>query len=514
MHERSHFLPARAASVWCSALLILAGCSDGGGSAETGRGVLLLAIDSLRADHTGRGGYDRPTTPNLDALCEQGVYFAQAFSAAPSIIPAHAAVLTGCDPAIARQPPLPEGVFGGLAREWRIPEAVPTLAREFLVAGFATAAFVDHSWLVPAFGFDAGFEEFYAFREGSVPGRKDFGLEGGATRFLRWLRQLDVRRDWFAYLTVNELCRAWLYNDPIWDTYFPPRAELSAVPPVSEADRVFFAIPRSLWPAGSISLGEYEARYDGALRRLDGLIHRLLDQLEEMGRLGETTVCVVGTFGLGFGESGLLLDHGTLSDVDLHVPWILCPAASFPCERGRRTDVLASTIDVAPTLLAIAGIERPEGMHGVSQVAALSGGDGPARDFAFAQGGFHDGFAVRTASLSYEWILPGGNGPSTLADSWFGGRRPSDELWREHLRDRASGAGPGDLEPSADLPEAARELHAAGEDWYHWIELARDALHSVPWRNDPVAPEVRERLVERGLIASEYAATSKAAVGD
>lgn len=485
----------------------LGGCYGGGERGHHGRGVLVLALDCLRADHTTLGGYDRDTTPQLAALAKDGVYFSQTFSAAPALIPAHAALLTGCDPAIARRPPLPENAFLGLSREWHIPAGVPSLAREYLVAGFATAAFVDHPWLVPELGFDAGFEDFYAFREDVVPGMKDYGIEGSAVRFLRWLGDLDEDRDWFAYLTVNELAGHGVYagDDPIWATYFAPREELPQVPPVSEATRVYFAVPRILWPGGSISVGEYEARYDGAVRRLDGLVHRLLGQLRAMGRYDETTICVVGTFGTGFGESGIYLDTGTLSDVDLHVPWILRPPSSFHGARGIRSAALASTIDVAPTLFELSGIPRPPGMHGVSQMAASSGTGAAPRLLAFAQGGLQDGFAVRSDRFSYEFVSPGAGGPPTLASSWFGGPRPRSELWREHLRDRASGAGPGDLAPSADFPDEAARLRSAGEQWYRWMELARDALQTAPWGDQSVGASAMQELVERGLVARDAA---------
>jgi len=484
-------------------LLATAACSDVG-RGHGGHGVLVIVVDALRADHVGVSGYDRDTTPVLDGLAADGVYFAQTFSAGPHVMPAHAALLTGSDPLIARRPPLPDGTPQALVNNWYVPDAAPRLAVEYLAHGYATAAFVDHPWLSPLFGFDRGFEEFHGFSAGTTGNVPNFGIEGVATRFLGWIRSLDRDRDWFAYLDLGDLDRSWRETDPRWVSYFEPRPELALVPPVCEGGSAFFALRREVWEeTGSRSLGEYEAAYDGSLRRLDGLIKRLLTQLRQRGRWEETTVCVIGSYGLGFGESGLILASGTLSDVDLHVPWIVRPAASIECARGTVARELASSIDLAPTLLELSGLGPPAGMHGVSQVAVLRGAAQPARELAFARGGeVHTGFAVRDARYSFERISPGAAGSGALATSWFGDRRPQEEPWREHLRDRLSGAGPGDLEPSAVAPEVAARLRAAGEDWYGWIEAARDAYHDVPWRAAPIDHETRAELVRRGLLGA------------
>lgn len=492
----------RALLVALALLLVACGRSDRG---YGGRGVLVIAIDSLRVDHMGIGGYDRPTTPTLDALATQGAFFAQTFSAAPDRIPAHAAILSGCDPTLARRPPLAGGMYGVLPRVWHLPIELPSLAREYLAHGYATAAFVDHPWLTTQIGFDHGFERFFGYQDAIEPDQSPSGLGAGAHRLERWLQGLASDRDWFAYVTVDDLEGDWSGRDPIWSTYFRPRPELGQVPPVASAERVFFAVPRSAWSGGAHTIGEYEARYDGSLRRLDEGLRVLFGRLAAVGRLQDTTICVVGTFGLGFGEAGLVLDHGTLADVDLHVPLILRPARGGAGRgnarrHGTKIEIVASTVDVAPTLLALSGIGKPDGMHGHSLLRALEGDTRPIRPYAFARGGVNDGFAVRSADYSYELVRPGGAGPVTLDHSYFGDRRSGRRLLREHLRDRRAGGGPGDLEPSLALPEVAEELRRAGEEWEHWMELARDALHRVPWATEPVDAEELRELRARGLI--------------
>lgn len=465
------------------------------------RGVLVLAIDGLRADHLGVLGHDRPTTPALDALAGEGALFTQVFTASPEMIPAHASLLTGCDSELVRQP-LPPGVVAPFAPERRslLPESAPALAAEFLVAGYATACFADHAWLDPDVGFFRGFERYDEFAGGLELDDEDLGASRLGRRLLDWVRSLGQGRDWFAYVQVNDLERGLRYAGEGLTSYFEPREGLDEVPPVVDAQHAFFAVPSRLWPGVQRTVGEYEATYDELLRRLDEKIGRLLARLDALGAR-DLTVCVVGTYGMGFGESGLYLDHGTLSDVDLHVPLLLRLPASSGLPRGVRTDSLASTLDVAPTLLELAGIERPSWMHGRSQVPALADpGAPPVREACFSTGGVSDGFAVHDARHSYQWTVQAIRGDGDLRASWYGTPHPRRREERRHLRDRRSGSGPGDLEPSATDAARALELHALGQDWYEWIEAARTHLHDPPWLEEPVPAETLAELRRRGLV--------------
>ena len=489
-------------------LALPAGCFRDTGRGHGGRGLLVIVVDGLRADHTSLPGpdgerlYDRRTTPGLEALGREGVWFTDCYSAAPERIPAHAAILTGCDPRIVRRPPVPRGMFLALSREWLLPRAVPALARELLVSGFATAAYVDDPHLDERLGFGSGFEQYQRFPQdvGEGPG---FGVELISGRFLSWLRELESDRDWFAYLTVKDLERAWTTADPARDTFFEPREELDHVPPISSARHAYFAVPVDRWDGGLHSVGEYEARYDGAIRQVDLVLQRLLRQIHERGLWETTTICVVGSYGVGFGESGLYLTSGTLSDVDLHVPLIVKPPASWPGRRGVAIDHLASTIDVMPTLLELLGVPPPPGMHGVSHAGATLPDAEPARDAVFASGGVQTGFAVRTKEYAYELARPGWNAPREYATTWSGTRGGSGPPLREHLTRRGRGAFPGNLGPTLGLPEVADELRARGEEHFLWLDRARDAVHQVPWQTEPLDPDVLRELVERGLVAPD-----------
>jgi arylsulfatase A-like enzyme len=471
--------------------------------AGDGRGVLVIVIDALRADHISYAGYDRLTTPALDQLSQDGIHFRQAFSTAPRLLPSHISILTGCDPGIAERPPLPDGSSLAVAFNWTIPSAVPHLARQFLIAGYDTVAFMDHPWMETHYGFAEGFEDYHDHRSGDDERPMAVGVEGVAAGFLQWVRNRPEDANWFAYLHLNDLERSWKQVDPERDTMFEPREEWSSVPPLSLGNKVFFAVPRTRWTGGLHSLGEYEARYDGALFQLDRKLGRLFARLKKSGRWEKTTVIVTGSYGLGFGESGFILDNGSLSDVDLHVPLIVRPAADIPCERGARRHNLVSLIDLAPTALDLAGLPRPAGMHGVSQslamVQAWAAGDGP-REFAHASSAYHDGWVIMDNRYCFERSWPGSKGPGMLSGSWFGDERSHRDEAREVLHDRRKSETPGHLGPSAEGPKLRANLRAEAESWRELVVRARDVMQETPWEKPAVSTEDLEQLRTRGMI--------------
>jgi arylsulfatase A-like enzyme len=490
------------------AALAVVACGHKPTSSGVGKGVLVIAIDSLRADHTGFSGYDRDTTPVLDALAAQGVTFTQMFTTSPELLSAHASLLTGCDPTIVRRAPFADPESAWLVSDCYIPEDVPHVAREFLAHGYLTAAFFDHPGLSSFYGFGAGFQEFRGYRSEDKP-PSELGFQDVATKLFNWLRDVDTSKDWFAYVHVNDLERIWKHNDPRWDTYYAPRPELSTVPPVSEEDRAFFAVPRSRWSGGTLSIGEYEARYDGELRCLDSKLGRFFEGLRVKGRFAYTSIVIVGTYGLGFGDSGLYLDSGTLSDADLHVPMIIRPAPALEFRTGTKVEHLASTMDVAPTLLDLSGIPPPRGMHGVSHLGALRGDPRSAREYTFASGGLQSGFAVIDSRYCYEHSSPGTiqAPPSpggdkdlrSLALSWYGDALDHSTQYRTFLHDRAKNSATGHLVGSASDGKAVARLAEAGSDWFTWMLHARDAMQRTV-SETAMEPEVLAELHKRGLI--------------
>lgn len=450
------------------ALVLAGGALACGSRPGTGvaPGVLVVVVDALRADHLGAYGYDRDTTPSLRQLAREGLRFEQVFASAPLLIPAHAAILTGCEPGIARRF-LAREFEGPSEYRWGIPERAPRLAVEFLTAGFATAAFVDHELLSEAYGFGLGFQHYEILDPAEAEHWEGPPSTRAVDHFLKWLGSIPPSRPWFAYLHLNQLERFWSEPGAGADGYFQPRPELAHVPPVANTDSVFFAVPRSRWKGGVRSLGEYEAAYDDEIRDIDAEIGRLCASLRRQGRYESTSLHVLGAFGMQLGEAGLILSSGRYSMADLAVPWVVRPRAGLGGTPGRSIPGLVSTLDVAPTLLALEGLTPARDMSGSSQAAALRVPGTPAaeRPFVYASCGLQEGCAVIGARHVLEYVFPLGTADAQLRRSWTGEWSEPTLQRRVSFYDRLVTPFPSlDGEESlAGAPELDTYLHAAVE---------------------------------------------------
>lgn len=468
-----------AAALACS--LALASWSCAPASSGGAGGVLVIVVDELRADHVSLLGYDRLTTPNLDAFAAQSAVFERAWSTAPWSVPAHVSLLTGCDPAIAERYLPPETVASPPMR-WRIPRAAPSLPEEMLRAGFSTAAFVDDPLIGPALGFDRGFQEFRAFEAPRDGVEQHYGAKAVFERFTRWLGERGHGEKWFAYLHVCDLVRSWDAPDPGWQRRYVPREALDFAPPVADSPTTFFAIPRRRWSGGFETLGEYEARYDAAVSMLDAELGGLLDELATRRDYAEIAVVIASTHGVSFGEGGLYLDHGGLNDADLRSLLVVRPAARWKASwAGWREASPASLIDVAPTLLEFEGLAAPRGMHGVSWRERLASPStaavaAPWRA-VFARYGRQDGFAAMDERYALASTRPWITDPPHLRWTWYGGAEPADPRPLELWTDRDAGT----LDAAQADPAAVQRLRDAARTWFEEIERQRQRYNPVDW---------------------------------
>jgi choline-sulfatase len=286
--------------------------------------VLLVTIDTLRADRLGCYGYRSGDTPVLDALAARGVRFPIAVAHAPLTAPSHASILTGLLP-------LGHGVRDN--GTFVLPPSPTTVAEVFRGAGYRTAAFVSGFPLDHRFGFARGFETY-----------DDRLLRGGDTR-----RASYVERS--ATATTNEAV-AWVRATPApwfaWVHYFDPHSPYE--PPPDLAAR-FAASP-----------------YDGEVASVDRELGRLLAAAE--AGPARTLVLVTSDHGESLGEHGEATHGVFVYDSTLRVPWIM---AGPRIPRGRAPSVVARGIDVAPTLLDYAGLRAPGAMQGRSLRPAADG---------------------------------------------------------------------------------------------------------------------------------------------
>jgi len=288
-------------------LLSWAGCGAGGDPPQS---VLLITLDTTRADALSCYGGRPGLTPNLERLAAEGVLFENARTVAPLTGPSHASMLTGLYP-------LRHGVR---VNAMRLPGSAATLAEAARASGMDTAAFLAAPVLSGELGFAQGFEVYEAPGGAGSSAGEEEGGHGETTRIaalvarmaIRWLRQRDPGAPFF-----------------LWLHFFDPHHPYNPPPAFLERG------------GGDPYLAE--------IAYMDHHIGRVLDVLEEEGLGGETLVCVVGDHGEGRGEHGEET-HGTcLFDSTLRVPFIIRHADRWGS--GRRHASLVSVVDVFPTML-------------------------------------------------------------------------------------------------------------------------------------------------------------------
>ena len=333
-------------------------CLACGSREERPRLVVLVSIDTLRADHLGLYGYGRPTSPVLDALALESTVFDEAMSSSPWTLPAHASLLTGFYPSR----------HGLTSHERYLSSSIATLAQLFSRAGYRTAAVVNSHNLGPDFGLDRGFQQ-YRYVEERAERREpsteitDQAMEwvshsGGSPLFL-FLHYYDVHSD---YASLSE-----------YESEF-----LRPYEGIADGSTAQLAAHRE----GRESLSDADApnlidRYDAGIRQMDAEIGRVLDFLRERGLWEDTLFVLTSDHGEEFFEHGGVLHGQTQYQEVIRVPLVV-NGPGVPA--GRRVPTPVSLVDIAPTLLERAGIEVPEGLDGLDVAPLWSEGDRELED--------------------------------------------------------------------------------------------------------------------------------------
>ena len=303
--------------------------------------VLLVTIDTLRADRVGCYGHASASTPVLDALAARGVRFETAIAHVPLTGPSHASILTGLGP------------LGHGFREnagFVLPAQAKSGAEDFRQAGYRTAAFVSAFPLDRRFGFDRGFETY-----------DDHLPKGNDPRRTPYVERLAD--------ATTEAALRWL----------APTAGSPAAPSAPFFLWVHYYDPHAPYePPGDFAARFRAAPYDGEVAFADQQLGRLLRALEERGVLARTLVVAMADHGEGLGEHGEGTHGLFVYDSTLKVPFIV---AGPGIGGGRVARTVARGIDVLPSLLDYAGLKpRPE-IEGRSLRPAIEGremSDAPA----------------------------------------------------------------------------------------------------------------------------------------
>jgi arylsulfatase A-like enzyme/Tfp pilus assembly protein PilF len=306
--------------------------------------VVLVTLDTLRADRVGAWGGPRGLTPNLDALAARGAVFEEAVASAPLTLPSHATILTGLEPPR-------HGVHDN--GSYALPADVDTLATRLLADGYATGAFVSAYVLDRRFGLARGF--------GVYDDRIARNASGASV--------LESRR---GGAEVVEAARAWLASGSgpflLWVHLYDAHAPYEPPSPYREAH------------AGQ--------PYDGAVAFVDACVGTLLEAVRARTgreRGGEPLVAVIGDHGESLGEHGERTHGFFLYQPTLRVPWLM---AGPGIAAGVRRSGVARTADLLPTLMGALGVPVAAGLDGVDRLKQRSPRESYAETFYPAQFGW------------------------------------------------------------------------------------------------------------------------------
>jgi arylsulfatase A-like enzyme len=315
--------PSRGAAGWALLLLLAVSCAR-----PAPPSVLLITLDTTRADRLGCYGRSGADTPRLDALARRGVLFEQAYATTPLTLPSHASILTGTYP-------LYHGVRDN--GSYRLDPRLTSLAELFAERGYRTGAFVGAYPVASHFGLAQGFEIFDEDFTGSGRQRRLTFSERPAERVV------EAAGGWLGTLEDGEQFFAWVH---VFDPHF------AYAPPEPYATRY------------------RDDPYQGEIAYVDHCLGRLFDRLVGLGRLETTLVVVVADHGEALGQHGEGTHSPLIYNSTMWVPLLIAGPRIPPSGRLPTT---VSLIDIVPTLTELADLPTPDEVQGVSLVPLWRG---------------------------------------------------------------------------------------------------------------------------------------------
>ncbi len=327
-----------ARGILVGAMALFVAC-DPSPSASLRPNILLVSIDSLRADHLGSYGYRRNTSPNIDALAAEGVRFSTAIAPAPWTLPSHLTMLTGRHPA----------AHGVISEHQKLAEGIPTLAEVLHREGYATAAFVAGPYVSGHFGFDRGFDLYdeTLVADGLLASHRTTTSPALVDKVSSWVQghRRNERSPFFIFLHL-------------WDVHYdfaPPPPYDRLFDPDYEGEIDGRVLDLALGPRPDARYLEHViALYDGEIAFTDFHLGELLRKFRGWGILDDTVVMVTSDHGEEFFEHGRIGHLEQIFDESIHVPLIVRYPPAI--EAGRVVQGQVRLMDIAPTLLGLAGL--------------------------------------------------------------------------------------------------------------------------------------------------------------
>ena len=482
----------------------VAGCDREAPASPRQPNIVLITIDTLRADHLSSYGYPRETSPNIDALAAEGRRFARAQVQWPKTGPSFASILTSTYPK-----------DNGIVRHVGIPMSCRqhTLAESLKDLGYRTQAIVANGALAREFGFDQGFDRYVeSWKAEDVPeGLDPDGAEAVNRLVKQALDQLEATTGdgadesdqgplflWVHYLdphhpyTPTEAFRDRFLNDEHYD----PSERFEIAP---NNDQEMVQVGRRKVLEGRDDLDFYVARYDEEIAYVDDAVGQLLAMLEGRGVLEHAVTVLTSDHGESLGEHYYYFDHGRFGfQTCLNVPFMVrYPGAVEPGV----DEAPVGLIDLTPTLLEWAGAPLEDGrfMQGRSLVPRIAGVGtdheaDPTSGVVFSEAGYAERRRWQRVAMNSRFKLV--HAPAGREQMFIGGRGVPFALF--DLEN-----DPGETENVADaFPEEVERLKRALRR--HWNAPAFDVMTDPPGCDGDAPTSIMDPETEEQLRALGY----------
>jgi arylsulfatase A-like enzyme len=395
--------------------------------------VLLVTVDTVRADHYGCYGYPRATSPTTDALGREGAVFEHGYAHAPSTRYSMPAIITGR---------YPSRIAWGTAWWPNILPENPRIPVALQRLGYYTAAILNYRYFEKVRQFDIGFDHY-----DNTNARLHHGTYDPATRGTSSREQTDAAIKFLDQHHEKKLF-LWLhYYDPHW--FFERHPE----------------DPTTIFGSGGPATGSKPRDlldvYDGEIRFTENHFGRLIARLKELGLYDKTIVIVVGDHGEGFGEHGIDFHGYHLYNAQTKVPFVV----RVPGLRPRRPTQPVAHIDLAPTILDLVRAAPEPRFQGRSFVDLLVDGAGPER--SIFQEVMYEGPTTRKTVVTRDWKLIYNVIPDNTFELYHLARDPQetrDLMGRPETAEVAA-------KLKAELLGWMEEEHV-GENWHERVDPA------------------------------------------
>ncbi len=360
--------------------------------------LLVISIDTLRADHLTCYGYDRGTSPHLDQLASEGVLFENLTAASSWTVPSHMSMFTSLYPSVHKVQNF----------SIRLAEGIPTLAQCLAQSGYVTAAFVTGPALNHYFGFNRGFQTYDDFTVSKMfenRAGQEIGFLEGIDHAVTNPAITDLATDWLRKHSQERFFLFLHYWDCHYD-YIPPAPFNRKFDPGyagREDGRDVEERARKLEAhISAMDLAHMVALYDGEIAHTDEHVGKILQLVQDLRLSEKTLVIVLSDHGEAFLEHGKLLHGNSLYEELLHVPLIMRLPGVIPA--GKRVAGNVSHVDLMPTVLALLHQACPAQIQGID-LSPMILGDKPVPERLICSELAHEGFNLRAVRWGNRKLL-------------------------------------------------------------------------------------------------------------